>query len=164
MTRWNRAIADAPFSAGRLVEIARQLKPNVAPCVIASLQHSWFNGWCTARRLKASCSCCVFGCPDYVDELEHYLICPRLWDCAFAVLRLDRDQRRSSRSLLVAPLASDSLARLALHNYAAHGTYTWFKHNVVDIGMLLQVYRERIRKAAVLHKKTAKILRDLFQQ
>ena len=174
LDRWNFAIANAPLSdedlivdenlldAESLLRIIRDLQKGVAPCVVAAMLHTWLNGWCTSRRFQGTVVNCVFGCQNAKDEVERYVICPCLWACAAAALRLSETQVRTGRSLLIAPLAGESVCLLALRNYAALGSYNLFRQGQHCNSTLLQVYRERVRKAAVLNRNTSKLLKDTF--
>ena len=152
LARWRGHVGNEALSTKRLQTIAGSMRHSVPPCVVASLLHSWLNGWCTARRFQQTGVTCVFGCAECGDELEHYLVCAALWECASRTLHLDAAPRSISRALLFTPLHGDSLPKLALHNYAAMGAYNVWKHARPGSANLLDTYRERLRKAAALHK------------
>ena len=150
------------ISAEIVFQISAQLRTHVAPCVLAALLHTWLNGWCTTRRFQQQASGCLFGCLDGADEVEHYTICPRIWQCAEQCLKLNPMSVSTSRSLLATPQPNDNMTLLALHNFAALGCHNYLKHNPGSSSSLLQIYKERVRKAAVLHKGTARAIRELY--
>ena len=157
--RWRPHVCGGVLTGEHLTVISRTLKLSVPPCVIASLLHSWCNGWCTARRFQQRNVTCVFGCAHGLDELEHYLVCSALWECASRALSLNPCPRSISRALLLEPQPADSLARLALHNYASLGAYNAWKQSPTGSRNLWLDYRERLRKAATLHRGVAVMLR-----
>ena len=59
--------------------LAARLKgvgPRIAMCVLKS----WANAWTTSLRMQEARELpCIFGCPDCVDDLEHYINCDPLW-------------------------------------------------------------------------------------
>ena len=47
---------------------------------------TWVNSWATSSRYHEPVIYpCLLGCPDKVDSLSHYLLCPILWQIANSV-------------------------------------------------------------------------------
>ena len=71
----------ARLSLESFVDIRNLVLTFPSPVCMAIIR-TWSNAWITSRRLaSAGCvaSCCVFGYPDFPDDLEHYMSCDVLW-------------------------------------------------------------------------------------
>ena len=45
--------------------------------------NTWCKSWATTRRLHLQPLLpCVLGCPNEIDDLSHYILCPHLWNIA----------------------------------------------------------------------------------
>jgi len=70
--------------------------------------------WCTSVRLHTLVRLpCVFGCPDCVDELSHYLICPTLWLFAREALHIQEISLGIGERLCLRSPSFDKLKLLA---------------------------------------------------
>ena len=66
----------SPSWLGHLSESLNQVKAYVRLCWLKTVA----GGWCTTYRMHEDVKWpCVFGCCDSKDDLQHYLICPALW-------------------------------------------------------------------------------------
>ena len=160
--RWRNLVVTELLHADKLQEVCKDLSKLVAPCVINCFLKSVFNGWATHRRLSLPTRSCVFGCDIFADELEHYFGCSVIWEAAHKISTLAPFPLSKQRAMIFQPLNTVSPHLLVLHNFAAQGAFVQCSRNPSPgFASICQMYRERLRKAAVLHRSTAKLLRDI---
>ena len=85
----------------------------------------WFKtiigGWCTSDRLHLDRRWpCVLGCPDCLDEIHHYLICPVLWQFGREALNLRESSIAVESRLCLCDPSSDKLRLLAFVHCLYH--------------------------------------------
>ena len=73
-------------------------------CVVASFIRTLWNGWPTTARMRfangsRSVCACPFGCADYEERLEHYLLCPKPWS-VFTSMGLQLERRNFQYMLM----------------------------------------------------------------
>ena len=72
-------------------------------------------GWTTSVRMHESISLpCIFGCLDCLDNLQHYLVCPILWQLAKEALNLQETSLEIGHRLCVTEV---NINRLRLLGY-----------------------------------------------
>merc|ERR1711957_927425 len=112
-------------SASRLIATVRGRVP---PCVLAAILATWFNGWTTGRRFQdRSCRCRFNQACLGEDSIEHYAVCAFVWDLASRSLRLRPTPRSLGRFLGLQLADHDSAISMALHIFAAYGTFNFFQ-------------------------------------
>ena len=66
-----------PDSLDLALPVLRTLKPHIAVQVIKT----WANSWATSHRFHEACRLFyIFGCPDRVDSINHYVFWPFVRD------------------------------------------------------------------------------------
>ena len=139
-----------------LLAIARKCRPHFAMCLIKTLS----NSWCTSRRFHETNRLpCVFGCPDCIDTLEHYLCCGALWGIVHWITGSPPHPLLCGRLGLLTPSP-----RAVLHVFFAFHTYHAVKvgHRVVvddavsslDFGPVHAVARSSARSAVAMVRRT----------
>ena len=82
LTRWKLSQPPAHITRQALstFELVSKL---CRPCILAMYFRTLWNGWPTTERLKSMTGVtphnCVFGCPQGLDKIEHYTVCPVTW-------------------------------------------------------------------------------------
>jgi hypothetical protein len=163
-TRWQRWIT--LFGGERNLSLRTRQAPltiqalhnKLPPCIRASLLCTWLNGWCTARRFQQPRQpCSLSETCDGDDAIEHYAICPAIWQCAHQFLRLQTTPRSLPRFLCVHPLADDNINALAIHVHItlAITRRNHFSHQRCPNQQDLQLrYIERLRTLVLLAPAT----------
>ena len=108
--RWQLAILPGHIPA-RVLRTLHLIGGRCRPCVLAMLFRTMWNGWPTTARMKQREGLCVLGCPNALDRIEHYAVCPATWSYlslpAPAGLGLDRRLRCIDAFLCIASGMSD---------------------------------------------------------
>ena len=114
-----------------LAQVLRPLASKVPPSAMTVFTKTIFNGWPTERRMggdieysrlgACKCGCSTIGAR---DTIEHYLICPMLWDFGVKFLKLQVNNNGSNihiaRTLILRPEPSDCRIGLILHVFASY--------------------------------------------
>ena len=110
------------------------------------------NGWCTLRRFQ-SVGKCAFGCTLGKDELEHYLVCRKVWDFGYRWLALVMPLTQAeavSQLVGVSLLSDEQNMKLALLVAAAYRAHNIWRHSGRQDGaafaFLPQALREAVRE------------------
>ena len=150
--RWSRWFAaDELRSAIQGASRVRTaLNGKVPACVLHALLISWFNGWCTSRRLQEDVGPCRL-CRDCHgnDELEHYLRCPYAWAASPRFALLGPIPRSMSSALLLSDVNHESYAHRATMIFAIYGAFNLAraKGSRLSSAELRLVLLERFRTA-----------------
>ena len=121
------------------------------------------NGWCTSKRMHENQILdCIFGCPDKVDTLAHYLACPILlakidetfpgWVDRNIVLRLNYAKPSPQKAVIIS---------------AMFQTYHMLKigmRHTVDAALQNRRFSEVMRITSLSLSNVAELFKALFDQ
>ena len=114
----------------RIIRNIQRLSKLASARVVACSLRSLFNGWVTDQRMRGvlthSIRGCVLGCCDGQDRIEHYAVCPILWELFSKQPPMGLGISRSCRSLSHFLLAAEGLDDGQL-KLMAHGVYSMYR-------------------------------------
>ena len=158
---------EAQRLASKAKKVLAILSGNVPPCIMHTIVATWCNGWHTDRRFQQPTRACVLcdECGGY-DEIEHYLICPFMYEAIFSKYSLNVAPRRFGRLLLVDTAHGDDVLLLACILYGIRRSVNILraKNARATRGELLSRLMESIKVALSYHATLNTYIRTTYSQ
>ena len=174
MDRW-----DIPTLSGhrcnKALKALNILGQHAPPRVVAAVIRCMFNGWLTARRFQRK-GCCILGCTEAADSIEHYAVCPEFHRLCFKHLGIGRSScahaledflciSTCSTILPAGLLAEDddsfksAVCLRALSLYALYKTLGSVRHSRVALAESHGAFAQHTQEAVRGHSGAISILR-----
>ena len=124
--RWKLQGPDAKVAC-RILRNCRVVGLSCRPCVLGLFFRTLWNGWPTTRRMRSApgakqLQSCLLGCSgDAQDAIEHYLVCPVVWQTLQIYRGIELSPgRRKLQAMLLADrgFEQDEICRIAVSVYA----------------------------------------------
>ena len=145
------------------VKVLDNLHGKVPPCVLHAVITTWLNAWHTDARYQKEPRPCVLSrhCKGK-DTLEHYVVCPTVWNTIFSKLRAKNVPRSRDRFFLLDPSHKDDIVILACIVYSVRRTVHKFRarNDRVCEEESKRYLWEAVKIAAAHNAHTAKIIKS----
>ena len=147
--RWKLEGPDSVI-ARRILRNFNYIGKACKPCVLSTFLRTLWNGWPTSWRMRTATGAsqvrtCLLGCSHAVDKIEHYLVCPFVWQVlpVFPGIELGQHRRTLQAMLLAAKnLSEEEIIAIANSVYAIAKTVQAIKIEEcqVDPSPLLRLF------------------------